>query len=113
MKHVNFVPANMDVSSTRVPRDRFLEDQSEVGEFRARRIARTRVWDFNLIWEYRSLAEVQHVEAVWGEILQGAFTFDWYDGKRYEARFLRAPQSSEQAYKFYRIEITIVGRLAR
>lgn len=110
MEHVTFVPANFDETSTRTPRDRFLEDQSEIGEFRARRASRSILWDFNLVWKYRPLEDVQNVEAFWDRTHEQPFTFSWLDSATYLGRFLSAPQSKAIAYGFYEIRLDIVGR---
>lgn len=113
MKHLQLKPQELHEESSRTPRDRFLEDQVETGAYRARRLSRTRVWDFSMIWMFRSRAEAEHTLAVWHEVQHRAFTFDWLDGKRYEALFSQAVQTREHAYEFFRVEMHCMARLAR
>lgn len=99
-----------DISSTRTPRDRHVEQQCDDGSPRMRRQSRARLWDFHFVWRFRSLKQVQRMEAIWAEIYSDSFTFQGLEGEWLVGKFSAAPQSTMHDQGFYEIVVDLVGR---
>ena len=98
--------------SSRIPDDRFLEDQADTGEFHIRRISRRRHWQFNLVWKNRQLEDVDAVENFWASTYEQAFDYTWpLDKKIYIAHFMQAPVSKPQVGILWEIHVTLLGRI--
>jgi hypothetical protein len=97
--------------SSRVPQDRFIEDQAETGRFRVRRVSRRQHWQFQLRWQNRLRADWASVEAFWRATRERQFEYVWpLDGEVYLAHFLQAPQSRPVPGGLWDIEVTLSGR---
>lgn len=100
------------IGSSRIPDDRFLEDQADTGDFRVRRVTKRRHWTFNLVWKNRSMEDMRVVEDFWSSVRDSMFEYEWPLDKRiYLAHFISPPTFKPETGTFWEIRVSILGRL--
>lgn len=100
------------IGTTREPYDRFLDDQSDLGHYRARRMSRRRNFMFRLLWKHRPWAEIRTVDEFWHQVTTQWFLYTWPpDQRKYKVVFVEAPQWQMSAWQLYDLTVTMRGYL--